>query len=83
MSEGPIAGEQRWIVTVAANASLESITKDLVRAGLTVEQVLEAAGAVVVHGSERHAHEARRIPDVTDVSEEIAFDIGPPGSPIS
>jgi hypothetical protein len=83
VSGTPIAGEWTWIVTLAPNASPQSVAKDLVRTGLTVDQVLEAAGAVVAHGTEADAQAARRIPGVTDVSKDLAFDIGPPGSQIS
>lgn len=83
MSEPQKASEPAWTVTVAPGTQLDLVAASLKQSGFIVDQVLEAVGVILVHGSEALAHKARRIAGVTDVSREVTFDIGPPGSEIS
>lgn len=80
MSEKPTTDEHVWTVTVAPGTQLDSVANGLERAGLTVDQVLEAIGIIVVRGTEALALQARQIAGVTDVSREVEFDIGQPDS---
>jgi hypothetical protein len=74
----PSAGEQTWVVTVAANTPLGPVKAALEKTGLTVDQVLEAIEMVIVHGGEAQAERARRIAGVTGVAKDLPVDIGPP-----
>lgn len=72
-----------WTVTVAPGIQLDSVASGLERAGLAVDQVLEAIGIIVVRGTDALALQARQIAGVTDVTREVEFDIGPPDSKVS
>ncbi len=77
------AGQQVWVITIQPGTPLEPVKEGLSRAGLIVNQVLDAIGIVIACASEAQAEAARKIPGVTDVSREVEADIGPPGAEIS
>ena len=69
-----------WIVTLAPGQPAAGIARELARAGLTVEQVLDEIGIVTGRGSADLAPSLRAIAGVADVSPGSDIDIGPPGS---
>lgn len=77
------AQENDWVVTVDASHPLERVVQELVRIGMRVRQVLALGGAIIAHGTDHQASEAREVSGVIDVSKDEPIDIGPPSAKIS
>jgi hypothetical protein len=71
---------KKWIITTSGDRSLEEVRKDLVSAGLRVDQVLDQIGCITGEASVAVAQRLLNIPGVVDVSPDEAIDIGLPGS---
>jgi hypothetical protein len=77
--EAPIMSQaKRWTVTTSGQP-LDDIAHKLSAAGFSVDQVLTEIGCVTGTADAQVAERLRSIPGVIDVSEEVAFDVGPPG----
>ena len=70
-----------WIVTASGDRPLPTVVEDLTRAGLTVDQVLDAIGVVTGSADEAAAAAMRAVPGVADVSPDQPVDVGPPDAP--
>jgi hypothetical protein len=71
--------DKRWTVTTSGK-SLKEVADKVRATGFAVDQVLAEVGVITGTGDAKAAERIRSIPGVTDVSEEIQFDIGPPGN---
>jgi hypothetical protein len=69
--------DKRW--TVTTSGPLKEITNKLSEAGFSVDQILSEIGVITGTADAKVAERIRSIPGVTDVSEEVAFGVGPPG----
>lgn len=72
-----MAQRKRWTVC-APDAPLHEVADKLKQAGFEVDDVLTAIGCITGSAEPAVAERIRSIAGVTDVSEELAFDIGPP-----
>jgi hypothetical protein len=70
--------EKRWTVTTSGGSPKE-IADRLTNVGFSVDQILTEIGCITGTGDAKVAERVRKIPGVTDVSEEVVFDVGPPG----
>jgi hypothetical protein len=71
------------IVTLSGERVIEDVRRDLVAAGLHVEQVLDATGIVTGSADAKHVARLKRVKGVADVSVDFPVDIGPPDADIS
>jgi hypothetical protein len=74
---------KRWIVTTSGDRLLSDITKDLTKKGLTIVQVLDEIGCIIVDASDDSAEQLRTVPGIADVSPNAPIDIGPPDSDVT
>ena len=72
-----MARQKRWTVC-APDAPLDEVARKLREAGFVVDGMLTAIGCITGSAEPEVAERVRAIPGVTDVSEELSFDIGPP-----
>jgi hypothetical protein len=71
--------DKRWTVTTSTfGQSLEQVADKLRAAGFSVDQVLTEVGVITGTADAKAVERIRAHPDVTDVSEEVVFDVGPP-----
>ena len=77
-----MAQQKRWTVSAALNAPLNEVARKLTEAGFVVDGVLTEIGCITGSADTAVAKRVRSIPGVTDVSEELAFDIGPPDNDV-
>ena len=70
--------DKRWVVTTSGG-SLNEIADRLRAAGFSVDDILSEIGVITGAGDATVAERIRSLPGVTDVSEEVVFDVGPPG----
>ena len=68
-----------WIVTTDGIRPIDEIVPELARAGLHVEQVLDAIGSVTGTADASALDAVRAVRGVVDVSPDGAVDVGPPG----
>ena len=57
---------------------MNEVADRLAEVGFSVDQILTEIGCITGTGDVKVAERARTVPDVTDVSEELVFDVGPP-----
>ena len=74
-----MAEVKRWTVTTS-DRPLKEVADELSEAGFSVDQILTEIGCITGTADAKVAKSIRTVPGVTDVSEEIAFDVGPPES---
>jgi 3-oxoacyl-(acyl-carrier-protein) synthase len=72
-----------WIVTLDSDAAVEPMRRAIERAGLTIQQILQPASVMIVHGTKAQAEKARRVDGVLAVEADLEFDVGPPDAPVS
>lgn len=72
-----MAQEKRWTVTTSGG-SLNEVADRLAEVGFSVDQILTEIGCITGTSDVKVAERARTVPGVTDVSEELVFDVGPP-----
>ena len=59
-----------------------AILSDLAKAGLVVDQILEEVGCITGSAEDHVVEKLRQVKGVTDVSEDLKFQLPPPDSPI-
>ena len=69
------------MVNLSGHRPVPALLADLERAGLKVEQVLDAIDVVTGKANEDAAPKLRKVEGVKSVEEEQAIDIGPPDKP--
>ncbi len=72
-----MAQRKRWTVC-APGEPLHEVARKLTEAGFEVDDVLTAIGCITGSAEPAVAERIRSIPGVSDVSEEVVFDVGPP-----
>ena len=72
--------EQHWIVTIDADAAMETVEKELKRLGFAIVRVFDQLGGLEVRGPEKLVDKAKSLPGVTDIAKSGVVDIGPPGA---
>jgi len=77
-----VAQQKRWTVSAALDAPLNEVARKLTEAGFVVDKVLTEIGCITGSADTAVAERVQSIPGVTDVSEELAFDIGPPNDDV-
>lgn len=75
-----MAEKKGWVVTTSQDRTMDDVTKDLQKAGFTVDQVLEEIGSITGGAGEDVVEKVRAIPGVLDVSPDTPVDVGPPDS---
>jgi hypothetical protein len=75
--------KQPLVVTVSGDRPIREVAKDLAKAGLEVDQILESIGVVTGRANPSAVARLRRVSGVADVSSDNPVDIGPPDSEVS
>jgi hypothetical protein len=73
---------QGVIVTLSGNRDVDAVSRDLKRAGLRIDQVLEPTGIVTGKADPGTTKKLRQVRGVADVSADHPVDIGPPDSDV-
>jgi hypothetical protein len=68
----------RWIVTATGDRPIGAVAKDLAKAGLKVEGVLEAVGSITGTAPKSAAAKLRKVRGVADVVADAPIQLGPP-----
>jgi hypothetical protein len=69
------------IVTTSSERPIKDVAKDLAKAGLKVDQVLDEIGSITGTCEPKQLDRLRAVRGVSDVSQSGGVDVGPPGSP--
>jgi hypothetical protein len=70
------------IVTLSGDRGIDAVSRDLRRAGLTIDHVLEPTGIVTGTALPGSDEKLRQVKGVADVSPDHPVDIGPPDSDV-
>ena len=76
-----MAGQKKWVVTLAGHRPLAKIRSELEAAGFRVEEALEAIGVITGTADEKVIGKLRHVEDVVSVEQDQEIDIGPPDGP--
>ncbi len=77
------AAPTEWVVTLSPGTAVKPAGAALAKAGLRVDQVLDAIGVITGSGAAGLGAKLRQVPGVADVAEQARIDIGPPDAPVS
>ncbi|WP_431262168.1 hypothetical protein ACQ859_18590 [Roseateles chitinivorans] len=77
------SAQVEWVITLSPEVIPAEAGRALEKAGLRVDQVLEAIGVITGRGTQGLGEALRRVNGVADVSEQAPIDIGPPDSSVS
>jgi hypothetical protein len=83
MAKSQKADRKEWVVTLAPGTAAGPAGAALARAGLQVDQVLDAIGVITGSGAANLGAALRQIEGVADVAVQAAIDIGPPDASVS
>ena len=76
-----MAESKRWVVTTSPDHVFGEVARELSKAGLRLDQQLDAIGVVIGDADEAVAERLKSVPGVADVSPDTPVDIGPPDAP--
>jgi hypothetical protein len=77
------ADHKEWVVTLEPGTAVGPAGAALAKAGLHIDQVLEAIGVITGSGAASLGSALRKVPGVADVASQTTIDIGPPDAPVS
>jgi hypothetical protein len=77
------ADRKEWVVTLAPGTAAGPARAALAKAGLQIDQVLDAIGVITGSGAASLGGALRKIHGVADVAGQATIDIGPPDAPVS
>jgi hypothetical protein len=69
------------VVTIVPGTDLNTVSTQLVQAGLQLHETLEAIGTITGSADDADIPQLRRVPGVADVAKSVPVQIGPPGTP--
>jgi len=74
---------KKWIITTSPDRPISEVSKKLIKAGFSVDQVLDEIGSITGTASDDVVEKVRSVDGVADVSPDHPIDVGPPDAPVT